>query len=255
MSYPSPIFNEDPSKEQRRIWNEEQLKLQKKHERNDRLSFDMNLDGLEYIGGLDLSFPLNDCENAVACLVVMTMPDFQIIYKRFLETKLYIPYIAGYLAFREVNPLMQLLNDLKTSQPEIYPQILLIDGNGLLHPRQFGIACHLGVLSDTPTIGVAKNFLTIQGELESMSEMKKRWQTLYKRGDRMDIVGKSQTVYGTALRTCSKNPLLVSQGHCVSLDMAVKVVLAASPQFRIPEPIRMADLESRAYIRNKKERL
>lgn len=188
-----------------------------------------------------------------------------------METKLYLPYISGFLAFREVNPLLTLLDQLKSEQPDLYPQILLIDGksiidiiiifidlliqgNGLLHPRQFGIACHLGVLSDTPTIGVAKNFLMIPDELESITEMKNKWHaTLQAKGDRLDLVGKKNDVlYGTALRTSSKNPLLISQGHRVSLDLAVQVVLATCPKYRIPEPIRMADLESRAYIRNKK---
>ncbi|KAG1302863.1 hypothetical protein G6F64_010569 [Rhizopus arrhizus] len=249
-----PLYDNDPSGEQRRIWSEEQLELRKKHELNDRLSFDISLKGLKYIGGADLSFPLNDHENAVACLIVMTMPDLQVVYKRFLETKLYLPYISGFLAFREVNPLLTLLDQLKSEQPDLYPQILLIDGNGLLHPRQFGIACHLGVLSDTPTIGVAKNFLMIPDELESITEMKNKWHaTLQTKGDRLDLVGKKNDVlYGTALRTSSKNPLLISQGHRVSLDLAVQVVLATCPKYRIPEPIRMADLESRAYIRNKK---
>ncbi|CAO3688474.1 unnamed protein product [Rhizopus microsporus] len=217
------MYNSDPSEEQRRIWSE-------------RSQF---------------KFSAWRYENAVACLVVMTFPDLQVVYKKFLETKLHLPYISGYLAFREVNPLLNLLNELKSNQPEIYPQVLLIDGNGLLHPRQFGIACHLGVVSDTPTIGVAKNFLMIRGDLDDVNKIKTTChETLWKRGDRLDLVGETSGIlYGTALRTGSKNPVFVSQGHRVSLETAVKIVLAVSPRYRIPEPIRMADLESRAYIR------
>ncbi|RCH79357.1 hypothetical protein CU097_002380, partial [Rhizopus azygosporus] len=114
------MYDSDPSVEQRRIWSDEQLELRKRLELTDRLDF--TLDNLNYVGGVDLSFPLGDYENAVACLVVMTFPDLQ-----FLETKLHLPYISGYLAFREVNPLLNLLNELKSNQPEIYPQVLLID--------------------------------------------------------------------------------------------------------------------------------
>lgn len=127
-------------------------------------------------------------------------------------------------------------------------------GNGLLHPRRFGIASHLGVLSNIPTIGIAKSFLVIQGELD-LSEVKARSKIeLLKKGDRLDLVGKETgTVYGSALRTADNapNPVFVSQGHRVSLDTAIKVVLATCPKYRIPEPVRAADLESRAYIRTK----
>lgn len=126
-------------------------------------------------------------------------------------------------------------------------------GNGLLHPRQFGIASHLGVLSDLPTIGVAKTFLRIPGELDNVSEIKNEYKkVLKKKGDYMNLIGTaSGTAYGCALRTSDNatNPVFVSQGHRISLQTSIKVVLALCPQYRIPEPIRAADLESRAYIR------
>lgn len=117
---------------------------------HDMLSFDpKTLQGLRYIAGVDLSFPLGDNKNAVACLVVMSMPElevikksffiffclyhnllfFKVVYKKFLETKLYLPYISGYLAFREVGPILKLIDELKTEHPEFYPQIMLVDGN------------------------------------------------------------------------------------------------------------------------------
>lgn len=181
-----------------------------------------------------------------------------------------MPYIAGYLAFREVKPLLQLLSELKDTHPELYPQIILVDGNihtrslqctltlictgnGLLHPRQFGIACHLGVLSDTPTIGVAKNFLVIPDELTDMHKIKDTYkELLLHKGDEYLLQGeKSQAIYGAAVRTSEKapNPVFISQGHRVSLNSAIRIVLATCPNYRIPEPIRAADLESRDYIR------
>jgi deoxyinosine 3'endonuclease (endonuclease V) len=94
--------------------------------------------------------------------------------------------------------------------------------------------------------------LIIPGELD-LSEVKNRSKIeLLKKGDRLDLVGKkSGTTYGSALRTADNapNPVFVSQGHRVSLETAIKVVLATCPKYRIPEPVRAADLESRAYIR------
>ncbi|KAI8080397.1 endonuclease V-domain-containing protein [Thamnidium elegans] len=232
----------------------EQEELRARHETQDRLDFDPeNLQEIKYIAGVDLSFPPGDEENAVACLVVLSMPDLKIVYKQFLETKLYLPYIPGFLAFREVEPLLKLIKELKINQPEFYPQVILVDGNGLLHPRQFGIASHLGVLSDLPTIGIAKTFLRIPGELDNVSEIKNEYKkVLKKKGDYMNLIGtESSTTYGCALRTSDNaiNPVFVSQGHRISLQTSIKVVLALCPQYRIPEPIRAADLESRAYIR------
>ncbi|KAI7896959.1 endonuclease V [Mucor mucedo] len=247
-------YDADPSNEQRNKWQDEQNKLRQQHEMYDMLDFDpKTLDGLNYIAGVDLSFPLGDNENAVACLIVMSMPELKVVYKKFLETKLYLPYISGYLAFREVGPLLKLLDELKIEHPELYPQMILVDGNGLLHPRQFGIASHLGVLSNTPTIGIAKTFLMIPDDLDDLLQVKTKYKKeLLKKGDAMDLIGnKSKIIYGTALRTSDSapNPVFVSQGHRVSLQTSVKVVLATCPKYRIPEPIRAADLESRAYIR------
>ncbi|CAO0801210.1 unnamed protein product [Mucor circinelloides] len=250
----SADYDQNPSEEQRLAWSQQQNDLKKQLVLEDGLSFDTTtLADLKYVGGVDLSFPLGDHENAVACLVVMRMPDLQIVYKEFLQTKLHLPYISGYLAFREVEPLMELIQQLKTNQPDLYPQVILVDGNGLLHPRQFGIASHLGVLCNTPTIGVAKNFLVIPSEFDDMAAIKSQYkQALHKKGDRFELVGAaSGSTYGTALRTSDNavNPVFVSQGHLITLASAVNVVLATCPKHRIPEPIRAADLESRAYIR------
>ncbi|KAF7722218.1 hypothetical protein EC973_003538 [Apophysomyces ossiformis] len=250
-------FDHDPSAEQRNAWATEQNNLKRLIEDNDRVSFDaVSLEGLSYIGGVDLSFPQNDHEHAVACLVVLSYPMLEVVYVDYLEITLHLPYIPGFLAFREVDPLLELLNRMKQDRPEIYPQILLVDGNGRLHPRTCGIACHLGVLADLPAIGVAKNFLVIddEGPLLQMRHVKVLVKELQGRGDRLILRGTSGTVYGAAVRTSisAPNPVFISQGHRISLDTAVRVVLATC-RYRIPEPIRRADLDSRAYIREKKQ--
>lgn len=125
----------------------------------------------------------------------------------------------------------------------------------MLHPRQFGIASHLGVLCDIPTIGVAKTFLMIRDELEDVHQVKVICKSkLMKKGDGHHLIGKQNgVVYGVALRTADNapNPVFISQGHRISLETSVKVVLSTCPKYRIPEPVRAADLESRAYIREK----
>ncbi|KAI7858148.1 endonuclease V-domain-containing protein [Circinella umbellata] len=252
-------FDHHPSDAQRELWKNEQIELSERISwHDDQLDFDPEtLNGLKYIGGVDLSFPENDFEHALACLSILSWPSLEVVHTSYLETELHLPYIAGFLAFREVEPLLKLLNKLKQEHPEFYPQVILVDGNGRLHPRTCGIACHLGVLSNLPTIGVAKNFLVIKDQdndsgqpLISMSQVKQQARTqLLKRGDHL-LLQTKEMIYGAALRTtdAAPNPIFISQGHRVSLKTALKITLACC-QFRIPEPIRRADLDSRAYIR------
>uniref|UniRef100_A0A8C5CVX2 Endonuclease V n=1 Tax=Gadus morhua TaxID=8049 RepID=A0A8C5CVX2_GADMO len=77
--------------------------------------------------------------------------------------RLTAPYVAGFLAFRETPFLMEALRRLERNRPQLLPQVVLVDGNGLFHYREFGLACHLGVLSGIPCVGVAKNLLQVQG--------------------------------------------------------------------------------------------
>lgn len=94
-----------------------------------KLSNDIDIDQLKFIGGVDLSFPLNDKKHAVACLVVLDYPSMTLVHSSFKQVVLTLPYIPGYLAFREVEPLLALLHDLKTANPDIYPQAILVDGD------------------------------------------------------------------------------------------------------------------------------
>ncbi|KAI8072818.1 endonuclease V [Gongronella butleri] len=246
-------YTEVPTQQQRQIWENLQEQVRGKICQEDSLSFDSTtLDGLKYIGGVDLSFPENDQEHAIACVVILEYPSMKVVYTDYLTTRLYLPYIAGFLAFREVEPLQKLLEHVRATKPEIYPQVILVDGNGRLHPRCCGIACHLGVQVNTPTIGIGKNFLVIDdGPDLQMQRVKKRAkEELQAAGDWMALEGASGTVYGMAVRTTTDapNPIFVSQGHRVSLKTALRLVMATS-RYRIPEPIRHADQKSRHYIR------
>ncbi|KAF8926840.1 endonuclease V-domain-containing protein [Dissophora ornata] len=222
-------------------------------------------EGLKYIGGVDLSFIVGNKEDAIASLIILSYPDLQVVYENHSKVKLTLPYIAGYLAFREVEPLLDLIDILRISRPELEPQVILVDGCGILHPRGFGLASHLGLLSDIPTVGCSKNFLVIDGDgplLGSNPTALKRTFRDYVANNKDahgmmrlkgDVTGK---VYGAALSAATtksedgaQNPIFVSIGHKVSLETAVALVRACS-RHRVPEPIRQADLKSRAEIKN-----
>uniref|UniRef100_A0A8B9U4Q6 Endonuclease V n=1 Tax=Anas zonorhyncha TaxID=75864 RepID=A0A8B9U4Q6_9AVES len=147
------------------------------------------------------------------------------------------PYVAGFLAFREVPFLVEAVQRLQQEEPGLKPQVLLVDGNGLLHHRGFGVACHLGVLTDLPCIGVAKNLLQVDG-LARDELHREQIRSLQREGDTFPLTGTSGSVLGMALRSCnSSKPLYISVGHRVCLETAVRLVQSCC-RYRIPEPIR-----------------
>ncbi|KAM4585576.1 endonuclease V-like isoform 2-T2 [Odontesthes bonariensis] len=205
--------------------------------------------GLERIGGVDLSFIKGDDERACAQLVVLSFPDLKILYEDSQMVTLTAPYIAGFLAFRETPFLLEALQRLKMSQPSLMPQVVFVDGNGLFHYREFGLACHLGVLSGLPCVGVAKNLLQVQGVYKN-EEHQSQIAALQKGGDGFPLTADSGKVLGKALRSSDKSskPVYVSVGHKISLDTAVRLTHSCC-RYRVPEPIRQADCRSREYLR------
>lgn len=129
----------------------------------------------------------------------------------------------------------------------------MVDGNGLLHPQGFGLACHLGVLVDLPTIGVGKSLHHIDGITKS------RVRELVESAENstntiLSLKGDSGFAWGAAVRSTdsSSKPIFISVGHRISLDTAITLVTMTC-KFRIPEPIRQADIKSRSYIRDHPE--
>ncbi|CAG8488821.1 11782_t:CDS:2 [Funneliformis mosseae] len=253
-------YNNNPSIAQKEEWARVQSELKLKLIETDALNFTkivngeniVEFRGLNYIGGVDLSFIENHEEDAIATLVVLKYPSLEVIYENFSSVKLKIPYMTGFLAFREVTPLLDLLQILKQRNPDIFPQVIIVDGNGILHPRRFGFASHLGVLANVPTIGVGKNFLQIDdGENLTMAHVKKAArEKLKKGGDTYLLQGQSGMIWGAAVRSLDSttNPIFVSIGHRISLETSIQVVLKCC-RYRVPEPTRQADLRSREYIR------
>ena len=141
------------------------------------------------------------------------------------------PYVPGLLSFREAPALLAALESLT-----VRPDLLLVDGQGLAHPRRFGLACHVGVLADLPTIGVAKSRL-IGSHAEPGAG----------KGSRSPLMDGDEVI-GAVVRTRdATRPLFVSVGHRIGLESAVERVLRCTPRFRLPEPLRIADRLSRLH--------
>nr|XP_033817449.1 endonuclease V isoform X2 [Geotrypetes seraphini] len=153
--------------------------------------------GLQRVGGLDLSFVKGDEANACASLVVLSYPDLEVVYEDCCMVNLTAPYVAGFLAFREVPSLVEAVERLQDKDPSLMPQVLLVDGNGVLHHRGFGVACHLGVLTGLPCIGIAKNLLQVSG-LENDELHKEQIRNLQTGGDTFPLVESSGKVLGMA---------------------------------------------------------
>ncbi|XP_008946519.1 PREDICTED: endonuclease V, partial [Merops nubicus] len=215
-----------------------QLKASVVEEDTEEWQKDSSFAGLERVGGLDLSYIKGDDTSACASLVVLSYPALEVLYEDCRMVAVSAPYVAGFLAFREVPFLVEAVQRLQQEQPELEPQVLLVDGNGLLHPRGFGVACHLGVLTDLPCIGVAKNLLHVDG-LARDELHKEKVRSLQQGGDSFPLTGTSGAVLGMALRSCSSSskPLYVSVGHRVCLQTAVRLVSSCC-RHRLPEPIR-----------------
>ncbi|NXJ82738.1 ENDOV Endonuclease, partial [Trogon melanurus] len=200
---------------------------------------DASFAGLERVGGVDLSYVKGDGSKACASLVVLSFPGLEVLYEDCRMVAVSAPYVAGYLAFREVPFLVEAVQRLQQEEPRLKPQVLLVDGNGLLHPRGFGVACHLGVLTDLPCIGVAKNLLQVDGLVRDELH-REQIRSLQRGGDAFPLTGASGRVLAMVSHgDCSNSskPLYVSVGHRVRLETAVCLVKSCC-RYRIPEPIR-----------------
>ena len=204
-----------------------------------------------YLGGLDISFIVGDDVNACACYVVIDT-NLEVVYKDTAMVKMIAPYIPGFLAFREATFLIDLVDAQMKIKPEVTPTALLVDGNGVLHPRQCGIACHIGVATGLPTVGVAKNLHQIQeyGEQFTRENVKERFSNLNTPGEHITLATSEGKILGAALKTSanSSNPVFVSVGSGLSLASALELVSKVS-KYRVPEPTRQADLMSREFLR------
>ncbi len=177
------------------------------------------------IAGADISFN-KFSEKVYAGIVVLSLPDLRIVESAGVHSVTKFPYVPGLLSFREIPSVLEAWERLKTK-----PDVLMLDGQGIAHPRRFGIACHAGVLLDMPAIGCAKSILVGRyGELGLDA------------GSKSPLIDRGEQV-GVALRTKNKvSPVYVSPGHLIDLDSAIDLVLRSTGKYRQPEPTRQAHL-------------
>jgi deoxyribonuclease V len=179
---------------------------------------------LRLVAGLDAAFS-RDGQRCLAAVVLWDVPGRQVREQRTAWRKITFPYIPGLLSFREVPALLAALRKLQQ-----VPDALMCDGQGLAHPRRFGLACHLGVICGLPTIGCAKSRL-VGVHTEPNRE----------RGAGAPLLDQNQVI-GTVLRTqTGVKPVYVSIGHRMDLPTAERIVLSCATTYRLPEPTRLAD--------------
>ncbi len=178
---------------------------------------------IRHVAGVDVGFE-DGGRISRAGVAVLEFPSLSLVEQRLARLPTPFPYVPGLLSFREIPVVLAALEQLTT-----LPDLLLCDGQGLAHPRRFGIACHLGVLTDIPSIGVAKTRLT--GTFAGVPEQKGGWVPLLDGEERI----------GAVLRTRKGvKPLFVSIGHRIGLETAIDYVLACTPRYRLPETTRQA---------------
>jgi deoxyribonuclease V len=176
------------------------------------------------VAGVDAAFP-DKGRTTRAAAVLMRFPELETVDEVVFEQATELPYIPGLLSFRELPAILGALERLA-----IPPELVLCDGQGRAHPRRFGIACHLGVTTGLATIGVGKSRLCGQHDEPGPEK-----------GASVDLVDGDEVI-GRVVRTRSRvRPLYISVGHRLRLATAVDLVLACTPRYRLPEPVRRAD--------------
>ncbi len=181
---------------------------------------------VRHVAGVDMA--INETNGmARAAVVLLAYPSLEMVERHVYEEPIRMPYIPGLLSFREIPCILGAFARLREQ-----PDLVMVDGQGIAHPRHLGIAAHLGLWLDLPTIGCAKSILRGHFDEEKLgNEM----------GDWVPLVYKHETI-GAALRTRPRvKPMIISLGHRISLETSIRYVLACCAGYRLPEPTRQAD--------------
>jgi deoxyribonuclease V len=186
---------------------------------------------IRHIAGIDVGFE-DEGRITKAAVCVLSIPELETVESAIARRATDFPYVPGLLSFREIPAILEALKQLS-----IAPDMLFCDGQGRAHPRHLGIASHLGLITELPSVGVAKSILC--GQHKPVPADKASFSAL---------VYKNETV-GAALRTRNGvKPVYVSAGHKISLESALEYVMLCVTRFRLPEPTRLADKLSKRDI-------
>jgi deoxyribonuclease V len=164
---------------------------------------------------------------ARAAVVLLSYPELHILERHVYEEPVRMPYIPGLLSFREIPCILGAFAQLRER-----PELVMVDGQGIAHPRYLGIASHLGLWLDLPTIGCAKSILRGTYNEQALGEEAGAW---------VPLTYRKETI-GAVVRTRTRvKPMIISLGHRISLETSLHYVLACSKGYRLPEPTRQAD--------------
>ncbi len=197
------------------------VQLQKELRR--RVRTDLPLESPQRIAGVDVGY-LPSSRQSIATVVVLSYPGLDVLEQSVSRLETPFPYVPGLLSFRELPAIVPAFEGLKR-----LPDLILVDGHGAAHPRRFGIASHLGLLLEIPSIGIGKKRLC--GEFREPGLEKGERAELEHKGERIGIV--LRTRHGV-------KPVFVSVGYGLPLEQCVDWTLKCTPRYRLPEPIRQA---------------
>ena len=184
------------------------------------------LQDAQWVAGADISLTRNSTD-AFAGIVVLNARTLEIADEYFIKGKIEFPYIPGLLSFREAPLLLKLFKKVSPA-----PQLVFFDGQGIAHPRRLGLASHMGLLLDCPTIGCAKSRLTGNYKEPGL-----------KKGSRSRLQDDDNQTIGAVVRTRDNcKPVFISVGHQIDLGTAIRWTLKCTSRYRIPEPTRLAHI-------------
>ena len=193
-----------------------------------RLAFDVcrvgSVTELRFIAGIDVRTPVRSKGSGTAAVVVLEYPGLELVEVKTVEGEISFPYVPGLLSFREAPLILQAFTQITHT-----PDLIMVDGQGIAHPRRLGIAAHLGLFFDIPTIGCAKSRLCGTYEEPGLEP-----------GNYTELVDNHESI-GVVLRTkLNTNPVFVSIGNKISIEDAIFWVMRCCRGYRLPEPTRLA---------------
>jgi deoxyribonuclease V len=186
---------------------------------------------INYIAAVDVAY-INDPNISLCVIVIFSYPELELLNIINHHNKTSYPYIPGLLYFREGPVILETFKKLK-----IQPDIVIFDGHGIAHPRRFGLASHVGLLLNIPSIGCAKSIL--YGYYEEPGG---------KRGSKTLLYNDQHKPIGIVLRSRENvKPVFISPGHLVGIHESAEIIMNCLTRYRIPEPLRLADIEARRF--------